>query len=109
MRDSRVMRQDSYVMRTLSTLAMIFLPISTVSSIFGTQFFTTTTSQDPTSGSSAVTSSFVVSKKFWLLWIISIPVTIILLAGLGVWMRQSQLKAKPPASEMKDVEKAKSA
>jgi hypothetical protein len=109
MRDSYVMRQDSYVMRTLSILAMIFLPISTVSSIFGTQFFTTTTSQDLMSGSGAVTSSFVVSEKFWLLWIISIPVTIILLVGWGVWIRRYQLNAKPPASGMKDVEKAKSA
>src|SRR2546423_12254327 len=67
MRDSRVMRQDSYVIRTLSILAMIFLPISTVSSIFGTQFFTTTTSPDSTSSSCVLNSSFVVSKKFWLL------------------------------------------
>src|ERR1700722_8022265 len=107
--DSRVMRQDSYVMRTLSILAMIFLPISTVSSIFGTQFFTTAASPDPTSGSGAVTSSFVVSKKFWLLWTISIPVTVVLLVGWGVWIRRSQRQAKTPTRWMKDVEKAKSA
>jgi len=96
-------------MRTLSTLAMIFLPISTVSSIFGTQFFTTTTSRDPTSDSGTVTSAFVVSQKFWLLWTISIPITVVLLAGWGIWIRRSQVKAKIPNRCMKDVEKAKSA
>lgn len=101
------MRQDSYVMKTLAVLAIIFLPISTVCSIFGTQFFTTTTSSDPTSGD--VTTLFVVNKKFWLLWVISIPVTVTLLGCWIVWIRWSQLKVKLPTSWVKDVEKAKSA
>ncbi|KAF8851593.1 hypothetical protein BDZ45DRAFT_695785 [Acephala macrosclerotiorum] len=109
MHDSRVMRQDSYVMKTLSILAMVFLPISTVSSIFGTQFFATTTSPDPTSSTGAVTTSFVVNKKIWWLWTISIPVTIVMLIGWGVWIKRSQVKAKRLTYWMKDVEKAKSA
>ncbi|KAF4637688.1 hypothetical protein G7Y89_g403 [Cudoniella acicularis] len=109
MHDSRVMRQDSYIMKTLSILAMVFLPISTVSSIFGTQFFSTTTSPDPTSSTGAVTSSFVVNNNIWLLWTISIPVTVALLVGWGVWIDRSQLKAKRLTYWIKDVEKAKSA
>lgn len=109
MHDSRVMRQDSYVMKTLSILAMVFLPISTVSSIFGTQFFTTTTSPDPTSSTGAVNTSFVVNKKIWWLWTISIPVTVVMLVGWGVWIKRSQLKAERLTYWMKDVEKAKSA
>jgi hypothetical protein len=101
------MRQDSYMMKTLALMAIIFLPISTVCSIFGTQFFTTTISSNPISG--AVTSSFVVNKKFWLLWVISIPMTVIFLGSWIIWIRRSQLKAKLPTSWMKDVEKAKSA
>jgi len=94
-------------MKTLSIIALTFLPISTVSSIFGTQFFTTATVPDPTSG--AVTSSFVISNEFWLLWTISTPVTVVLLVGWGVWIRRSQLKAKAPITWIRDVEKAKSA
>lgn len=109
MHDSRVTRQDSYVMKTLSILAMVFLPISTVSSIFGTQFFTTSTSPDPTSSTSAVITSFVINKKIWWLWAISIPVTIVMLVGWGVWIKRSQLKVKRLTYWMKDVEKAKSA
>ncbi|PVH70360.1 hypothetical protein DL98DRAFT_661200 [Cadophora sp. DSE1049] len=107
LRDSQTMRQDSYVMKTLAVLAIIFLPTSTICSIFGTQFFTTIASPNPTSGD--ITTLFVVNKKFWLLWIILIPVTVTLLGGWVVWIRRSQLKVKLPTSWVKDVEKAKSA
>lgn len=106
-RDSRVMKEDSYVMKTLSILAMVFLPISTVSSVFGTQFFTQTTLPDATP-SSSVGLSLVVSRKFWWLWIISIPLTLTLLVGWGFWIRRSQLKGKGPANWMEDIERANS-
>jgi branched-subunit amino acid ABC-type transport system permease component len=89
----------------LSIMAVIFLPISTVSSVFGTQFFNTTTVVDPTSGTA--TSSFTVSRKFWLLWIISIPVTIIVLGGSFLWIYRSRRQMKIRASWITDLEKAK--
>lgn len=101
------MKEDSYVMKTLSILAMVFLPISTVSSVFGTQFFTQTTLPDATS-SSGVGLSLVVSRKFWWLWAISIPLTLTLLVGWGFWIRRSQLKGKGPTNWMEDIERANS-
>ncbi|KAI1760194.1 hypothetical protein GGR53DRAFT_526368, partial [Hypoxylon sp. FL1150] len=41
LRDSKVMREDSYVMKILTMIALIFVPIGTVAAIFGSQFFGT--------------------------------------------------------------------
>ena len=101
------MRQDSYIMKTLSVLAIIFLPISTVSSVFGTPFFTQTTLPNATS-SSSVEMSFVVSGKFWLLWTISIPLTLALLGGWVVCLKRSKLSGKTQTNWVEDVEKSKS-
>lgn len=106
MRDSRVMQQDSYIMRTLSVLAMIFLPISTVSTIFGTQFFSTTITPDPSSDNGGVTSSFYVNSRFWLLWIIALPMTLGLLLVWRVWIRRSRMKVKRANKRLVDVETA---
>jgi Mg2+ and Co2+ transporter CorA len=83
--DSKVMREDSHVMKTLSVLAMIFLPFSVVTSIFGTQFFSNIPSTD---GGGQYSTS--VSSNFWILWAIAVPFTLVLVTGWRVWIRWFQ-------------------
>ncbi|KIX00001.1 uncharacterized protein Z518_10928 [Rhinocladiella mackenziei CBS 650.93] len=104
MRDSRIMQQDSYFMRTLSVLAMIFLPISTVSTVFGTQFFSTDSCLDPSTDHDEVTSSFHVNQRFWLLWVIALPMTFGLLLGWRLWIRRSRKKVNMAAGMHSDEE-----
>lgn len=78
------MREDSYVMKTLAVLAMIFLPTSTISSIFGMQFFDTAVDAD----SSVI--SLRVSHQFWVFWAVAIPFTTAVIIGWTFWIRRFQ-------------------
>ena len=62
-------------MKTIATLTMLFLPATFVSGLFGTNFFVLF--QDPVNG-----STFVVSDKWWILIICSIPLTLLV---LSIW------------------------
>jgi len=104
MRDSKVMREDSYIMKTLAVVAMIFLPISTVSSIFGTQFFNTVTAADP-SPDGPIKSSTYISSQFWIFWTVAIPMTLMILSGWSLWIRRFQPKAQRVRRWVADVEK----
>lgn len=105
MRDSMVIRQDSYIMKTLSVLAMIFLPISTISSIFGTQFFTTVTTPGSSSSDGVDKPTFYVSSQFWLLWAVSLPLTLALLLGWRIWIERFQRKTQRATELNRDAEK----
>jgi Mg2+ and Co2+ transporter CorA len=70
-----VTQQDSKSMKTIAFLTLIFLPASTVASIFGSQFFNLSVDQDGV-------SHFIFSHWFWIMWVIILPVTAILVA---VW------------------------
>lgn len=87
------MRSDSYSIKTLSILAMIFLPISTVSSIFGTEFFSTEAIGDSDPGSPATYTTYV-SSRFWLFWVVAVPVTLLCVVGWGLWIKRFHPKAR---------------
>ncbi|KAL4923146.1 uncharacterized protein BDV17DRAFT_277947 [Aspergillus undulatus] len=72
------LRVDSKTMATIAFVTLIFLPITTVSTIFGSQFFNT--AQD--------NASIEVSKDFWIFWVISIPLTLAVLLGWSLWQRR---------------------
>lgn len=78
---------DSYAMRTLSFLALIFLPISTISTIFGSQFFGTDVVALP---NGSMKATLVVSSQLWILWVVSIPITLLIVTGWLFWLRHSQ-------------------
>src|SRR5947207_11499 len=106
MRDSKVMKEDSYIMKTLTIMAMIFLPISTVSSIFGTQFFNAVTVADPSpDGHIRSTTTTHISSQFWVFWILAIPVTLVILFGWKFWIRRFQPKTPRVRKWFADVEK----
>lgn len=85
--DSKIMLGDSYAMRTLSFLALIFLPISTISTIFGSQFFGTDVVALP---NGSMKATLVVSSQLWILWVVSIPITLLIVTGWLFWLRHSQ-------------------
>jgi len=68
-----VTQQDSKSMKTIAFLTLIFLPASTVASIFGSQFFNLSLDQNGV-------PHFIFSHWFWIMWVIVLPVTAILVA-----------------------------
>ncbi|KAJ9293509.1 hypothetical protein DTO271G3_7774 [Paecilomyces variotii] len=64
---NRIMQADSSSMETIAFVTLVFLPLSTVSTVFGSQFF----NFDP--------STVRMSQSFWIFWLISIPLTLLVL------------------------------
>jgi Mg2+ and Co2+ transporter CorA len=74
--DSRVMQSENQSMKTIAVMTLIFMPLSTVAGIFGTQFM----KLDEGPG-----HHITVSKDFWLMWLIAVPLTIIVIVMWLVW------------------------
>ncbi|XRM46719.1 hypothetical protein ABZX51_009748 [Aspergillus tubingensis] len=64
---NRIMQADSSSMATIAFVTLVFLPVSTVSTIFGNQFF----NFDPV--------TIRISQSFWIFWVVSIPLTLLVL------------------------------
>ncbi|PIG82898.1 hypothetical protein AARAC_011528, partial [Aspergillus arachidicola] len=64
---NRIMQTDSSSMATIAFVTLVFLPVSTVSTIFGNQFF----NFDPV--------TIRLSQSFWIFWVVSIPLTLLVL------------------------------
>ncbi|KAI1773001.1 hypothetical protein F4818DRAFT_424582 [Hypoxylon cercidicola] len=88
LRDSQVMREDSYVMKTLALVALIFVPVGTIATIFGSQFFGTGEVDLP---DGSVQRSTYVTSQFWILWAVAIPATMLLLLGWAHWIKNTKL------------------
>ncbi|KAF2183968.1 hypothetical protein K469DRAFT_727878 [Zopfia rhizophila CBS 207.26] len=71
--DSRIMQRDGKSMKTVAIMTLVFMPLTTVATIFGTQLITL---QDD------APYHIKVSPDFWLLWVISVPLTAIVMV---VW------------------------
>ncbi|OCK95889.1 uncharacterized protein K441DRAFT_704722 [Cenococcum geophilum 1.58] len=74
--DSRAIQKDSKSMKTIAFMTMFFLPVSTVATIFGAQFFTV--------GSEAP-SHLQISPDFWILWAIAAPFTLVVVIVWRLW------------------------
>ncbi|KAL4908528.1 hypothetical protein BDW74DRAFT_175210 [Aspergillus multicolor] len=72
------LQADSSTMATIAFVTLVFLPITTVSTIFGSQFFNTAPDN----------ASIEVSKDFWIFWVVSIPLTLLVLLGWTLWQRK---------------------
>ncbi|RMZ67226.1 corA-like mg2+ transporter domain-containing [Pyrenophora seminiperda CCB06] len=73
--DSRVMQSGNSSVTAIAVITLIFMPLGTVASIFGSQFMRL---QDEPP------YSLFVSPDFWLLWVIAAPLTIVV---LGIWLK----------------------
>ena len=70
------MQTENQSMKTIAVMTLIFMPLSTVAGIFGTQFM----ELDEGPG-----HHITVSQDFWLLWLIAVPLTIIVIVFWRVW------------------------
>ena len=77
-------------MKILSIIGIVFIPLSTVSSIFGTEFFTAIVpSTEPASKDELKQGYIYVNPQLWILVAIALPLTLIILTFWLVWERQS--------------------
>ncbi|KAH7392943.1 hypothetical protein BKA66DRAFT_547318 [Pyrenochaeta sp. MPI-SDFR-AT-0127] len=74
--DSRLMQSENQSMKTIAVMTLIFMPLSTVAGIFGTQFMKI--QED-------APFRITVSRDFWLLWVIAVPLTVIVMVIWRVW------------------------
>jgi hypothetical protein len=74
--DSRLMQSESQSMKTIAVMTLVFMPLSTVASVFGSQFMNT--EDEPG-------HRLTVSQDFWLLWIIAVPLTVVVVIIWRVW------------------------
>jgi hypothetical protein len=87
--DSLIMMSESLCMKAIAVATLTFMPLGTVAAIFGTQLIRL--DDDPPHHAR-------VSQDFWLLWIISVPLTMFVLVFWRVWYqdKRAQLKGKAP-------------
>lgn len=62
-------------MRTIAYVTLVLLPGALIAAIFGMNFF----QFDP------LTHEVLVAKTFWYYWVVTIPVTIVVVAFWNVW------------------------
>ncbi|KAL9114442.1 MAG: hypothetical protein Q9227_001523 [Pyrenula ochraceoflavens] len=67
--------RDSVSMKILAFISAIFLPGSFISGMFSISMFDWQHNADPA----------VISSRFWIYWVITIPLTALTLVGWGVW------------------------
>lgn len=74
--DNRTLQRDSTSMKTIAVMTLLFLPTTTIATIFGTQFFNFGESGDGT-------RRLHVSRWIWLFAFMSIVVTVVV---YGIWI-----------------------
>ncbi|KAF8850701.1 hypothetical protein BDZ45DRAFT_186193 [Acephala macrosclerotiorum] len=72
---------DSAAMKTISVLGLAFLPGTFICALFSTSFF------NFSPGSSTEPQHWTVSEKFWIYWVVAIPVTALTVACWASWQR----------------------
>ncbi|KAB8258594.1 hypothetical protein BDV32DRAFT_125511 [Aspergillus pseudonomiae] len=91
---SRHTRYDSMVMKTISFVGMIYLPGTFASGIFGSNFF------DYQSGEK---ESWEMSHKFWLYWVVTIPLTLATFAVWALWHYRAKFGGFPRRRRIGDA------
>ncbi|KAF2203027.1 hypothetical protein GQ43DRAFT_367852, partial [Delitschia confertaspora ATCC 74209] len=81
--DSKTMQKESKSMKTIAVVTLVFLPLTTVAAILGSQMFTLSPDKP---------FHLRVSGDFWLLWVISVPLTLFVLVLWQLWYRPARDK-----------------
>ena len=79
-RISQAAHSDGAAMRAVAVVTLVFLPSTFVSTIFSTTFF----------GSGSSSASWTVSKKFWIYWVFSVPLTVVTIGMWVCWQRRNK-------------------
>ena len=73
-RDSRAMRADSQAMKVVAVMTMLFLPVTAVATVCGSNFF----NYDQGTGRVGI------AENFALFWAVTLPLTLAVFVGYGV-------------------------
>jgi Mg2+ and Co2+ transporter CorA len=91
--DSRLIQSESQSMKTIAVMTLIFMPLSTVAGIFGTEFMKVEDGPG---------RHITVSQDFWLLWLIAVPLTFVVVVIWRVWYADAKgrlIDEIPPDTE----------
>lgn len=75
--DSQTMKNDSHAMKAIAILTLIFLPLTGIGSVFSTPFFDV--------DFDSKRRMLRVATSFWIFWVITLPLTILLLGSWVFW------------------------
>jgi hypothetical protein len=71
-------KRDSTAMKTISLLGAVFLPGAYLASVFSMSFFNFQEGERT------------LSDQFWIYWIVTVPITVIVVAGWWIWERRRE-------------------
>lgn len=80
-RDSRLQQSEALSMKTIAVVTLLFMPLGTVAAIFGTQLIGMGDDR---------AHHIVVSRDFWVLWLVAVPVTVVVIGIWRVWYRDER-------------------
>ncbi len=77
---------DSVAMKALAFVTIIFLPLSFVASLLSIPMFDWQASSDDGSSDQSV-----VSSRFWIYWVVSVPLMVALFLGWHFWWKREKV------------------
>ena len=87
-------------MKTIAVMTLIFMPLGTVATVFGTQLIKLKDEKP---------YHMELSQDFWLIWAISVPLTFVVVTIWRLWYRDAKTKVKQKSegywgsSKIKDI------
>lgn len=75
--DTAILRADSRAMKLIAILTVVFLPVTSIASIFDTPFFD--------NDYSSLAAQLKVTSDFWIFWAVSVPLTVCVWILFVVW------------------------
>ena len=79
------MQNDSYAMKTIAVLTLLFLPAAGIGTIFSMPFFNV-------DFQNRATENLEVARSFWIFWIVTLPITAALFAAWWWAYRRAWLR-----------------
>jgi hypothetical protein len=105
--DSRRLQLDNKLMVLIAVVTLVFLPTTTIASIFGTQFFVFNQQQhDPTGDDNSASDTgidIVVSRQFWIFWVLVAATTVLVCSLSGAyfhWVKKSSNRGSQAKSDV---------
>ena len=84
-KDSRVMQNDSYAMKTIAVLTLLFLPAAGIGTIFSMPFFKVDFQNN-------ANKELEVARSFWIFWVVTLPITATLFVTWWWTYRRARLR-----------------
>ncbi|KAL6715238.1 hypothetical protein ACLMJK_007502 [Lecanora helva] len=93
--DSRVLKYDSKSMKAIASVTMVFLPLATVATVFGSQFFNFDSEK----------KKILVANNFWIFWALIAPLCLIVLLSYYYlcYIRKTRQSLAPQILKLKHV------